>query len=157
MVIVVFFYSCVCGWAYRGLHSQHGGNSLVVSVWPDDCLHRSLHLFLKETVKEVSTEEFDRHKTALAVRRQEKPKQLSHRAVRYWSEITTGQYFFDRNVEIEKLMQITHQELLDFFSTFVFHHSPQRRKIAVHIVATNVLFSYLFVMFLICKYIHLLK
>ncbi len=87
----------------------------------------------------MPAEEFERHKTALAVRRQEKPKQLSHRAVRYWSEITTGQYFFDRDdSEVEELMQITHQELLDFFSTFVFHQSPQRRKMAVHIVASNV-------------------
>lgn len=87
----------------------------------------------------MSTEEFERHKTALAVRRQEKPKQLSHRAVRYWSEITTGQYFFDRDdVEVEELMQITHQELLDFFESHVFYQSPQRRKMAVHIVASNV-------------------
>lgn len=87
----------------------------------------------------MPAEEFERHKTALAVRRQEKPKQLSHRAVRYWSEITTGQYFFDRDdIEVEELMQITHQELLDFFESYVFHHSVQRRKMAVHIVASNV-------------------
>ena len=87
----------------------------------------------------MPVEEFERHKTALAVRRLEKPKQLTHRAVRYWSEITTGQYFFDRDdLEVEELMQITHQELLDFFMTHVFHHSPLRRKLAVHIVASNV-------------------
>lgn len=87
----------------------------------------------------MSAEEFERHKTALAVRRQEKPKQLSHRAVRYWSEITTGQYFFDRDeLEVEELMRITHSELMEFFDTFVFHQSPQRRKIAVHILASNV-------------------
>lgn len=87
----------------------------------------------------MSVEEFERHKTALSVRRQEKPKQLSHRAVRYWSEITTGQYFFERDdVEVEELMQITHQELLEFFSSYVFHQSPMRRKMAVHIVASNV-------------------
>lgn len=87
----------------------------------------------------MSAEEFERHKTALAVRRQEKPKQLSHRAVRYWSEITTGQYFFDRDdVEVDELMQITHQELVDFFDSNVFYQSPQRRKMAVHIVASNV-------------------
>lgn len=98
-----------------------------------------LSFILQQTLKDMSVEEFERHKTALSVRRQEKPKQLSHRAVRYWSEITTGQYFFDRDdVEVEELMQITHQQLLEFFASYVFHESPFRRKMAVHIVASNV-------------------
>ena len=81
-------------------------------------------------------EEFDRPKTALTVRRQEKPKQLSHRALRFWSEITTGEYLFDRDdVEVQELTRINQQDLVDFFSQHVFHHAPQRRKMAVHVVS----------------------
>lgn len=87
----------------------------------------------------MSEEEFERHKAALAARRQEKPKQLTHRAVRYWSEITSGQYMFDRDeVEVDELKTITKEDLIDFLHTYVFHHAPQRRKMAVHVVAANV-------------------
>lgn len=87
----------------------------------------------------MSAEEFERHKTALAVRRQEKPKQLSHRAVRYWSEIMTGEYLFDRDeVEVDELKRITKQDLVDFFSEYVFNHAPQRRKMAVHVLSSTV-------------------
>lgn len=84
----------------------------------------------------MSSEEFERHKTALAVRRLEKPKKLSHRALRYWSEITSGDYFFDRDtVEVEEMYRITHDDLMSFFSDYVFHDASQRRKIAVHVVS----------------------
>lgn len=81
-------------------------------------------------------EEFDRHKTALSVRRQEKPKQLSHRASRYWGEITSGEYFFNRDdVEVEQLQKISHDDLLAFFHYFIFNNGEKRRKIAVHVLS----------------------
>lgn len=84
----------------------------------------------------MSQEEFERHKTALAVRRLEKPKQLSHRAVRYWSEIMTGECLFDRDeVEVEELARITKADVLAFFASHVFHHAPLRRKFAVHVLS----------------------
>ena len=91
---------------------------------------------MQPTLKEMPSEEFERHKLALSVRRQEKPKQLNHRALRYWSEITTGEYLFNRDdIEIEELTRINQQDLVDFFSQHVFHHAPQRRKMAVHVVS----------------------
>ena len=64
--------------------------------------------------------EFERHKTALAVQRQEKPKKLSHRALRYWSEITNGEFFFDReDVEVAELQRIEHSHLVDFFARHI--------------------------------------
>ena len=84
----------------------------------------------------MPTEEFERHKMALAVRRQEKPKQLSHRALRYWGEITSGEYFFDRDdVEVDDLHGIQHSHLMEFFQQFVFHDAYQRRKISVHVLS----------------------
>lgn len=126
----------------RRAHGVQGLRFIVQSEKPPTYVDGRIEAFLhsmEQTLKDMSAEEYERHKTALAVRRQEKPKQLSHRAVRYWSEITTGQYFFDRDdMEVEELMQITHQELLDFFASYVFHQSPLRRKMAVHILASNV-------------------
>ena len=87
-------------------------------------------------MKDMSNEEFERHKTALSVRRLEKPKQLSHRALRYWSEITSGDYFFDRDtVEVAELQRVSKEDLIAFFREYVFHDATQRRKIAVHVLS----------------------
>lgn len=101
--------------------------------------YHNIIFYVQETLREMSPEEFERHKTALAVRRLEKPKQLSHRAVRYWSEIMTGEYLFERDdVEVEELGRITHQDLLLFFTSNIFHYAPQRRKMAVHVLSNTV-------------------
>lgn len=41
-------------------------------------------------------EEFEKHKSALATKRLEKPKKLSAMAAKYWGEISSEQYHFDR-------------------------------------------------------------
>ena len=90
-------------------------------------------------LREMSAEEFERHKTALAVRRLEKPKQLTDRASRYWAEMTKGRYQFDRDeVEVEELKSIRLSDLLDFFESHVFQQATKRRKIAVHVVSGKV-------------------
>ena len=74
----------------------------------------------QKTLREMPPAEFERHKTALAVQRQEKPKKLSHRALRYWSEITNGEFFFDReDVEVAELQRIEHSHLVDFFARHI--------------------------------------
>ena len=90
----------------------------------------------QKALAEISDDEFERHKTALAVRRLEKPKQLSHRAMRYWGEITAGEYFFDRDqVEVDELKRIGHNDLLDFLRQFIFGQAEKRRKISVHVLS----------------------
>lgn len=64
----------------------------------------------------MSMEEFERHKEALAAQRLEKPKRLSVLSARYWNEITTQQYNFDRaNIEVSFLRTITKNILMDFY------------------------------------------
>ena len=44
----------------------------------------------------MKEEEFEKYKDSLAIQRLEKPKKLSAEALKYWSEITSQQYNFDR-------------------------------------------------------------
>lgn len=44
----------------------------------------------------MANDEFEKYKEALAVQRLEKPKKLSAESARYWSEITSQQYNFER-------------------------------------------------------------
>lgn len=67
-------------------------------------------------IKEMSEEEFSRHKEALAARRLEKPKRLSALTTQFWAEITSQQYHFDRsNVEVAHLRTISKADIIAFY------------------------------------------
>lgn len=53
------------------------------------------------------------------------------------SEIASQQYNFNRDeTEVAEIKSITKQEILDFYDTFISAKSPQRRKIAAHVIST---------------------
>ena len=54
--------------------------------------------FIKEKLAAIENDEFEKFKESLAVQRLEKPKKLSAECVRYWSEITSQQYNFERGI-----------------------------------------------------------
>lgn len=47
----------------------------------------------------LTEESFSSHKKALEVKRSEKPKKLNEECRRYWTELTTGMYHFNRGEE----------------------------------------------------------
>lgn len=64
----------------------------------------------------MTSEEFERHKEALAAQRLEKPKKLSVLSARFWSEITSQQYNFDKaNIEVAHLRGLQKEDVLDFY------------------------------------------
>lgn len=74
-------------------------------------------MFPQEHLAGMSEEDFEKHKQALAAQRLEKPKRLSALSARFWSEITSQQYNFDRaEVEVGYLRTITKQDIIDFYN-----------------------------------------
>lgn len=68
----------------------------------------------------MTEEEFNAHKESLAVRRLEKPKQMTILSTIFWSEITTQQYNFDRaNIEVAYLRTITQKQILQFYEVCI--------------------------------------
>lgn len=51
---------------------------------------------MEKAVEEMSEEAFQKHIQALAIRRLDKPKKLSAECAKYWGEIISQQYYFDR-------------------------------------------------------------
>ena len=56
----------------------------------------------------MSDEEFQKHVTALSLKRLEKPKKMSAQCSRYWAEIISQQYNFDRGILNTELKFFTH-------------------------------------------------
>ena len=62
---------------------------------PPSCCEQAQLADLKE-------EEFAAHKKALEVRRLEKPKTMTEECQKYWTEISSGTYYFNRGQERER-------------------------------------------------------
>lgn len=92
---------------------------------------------MKSYIEDMSEDQFLNHRQALASRRMEKPKKLSHQTAKYWSEITSQQYNFDRDsIEVASLKALTKEDVCKFYGEMIAHNAPQRHKLAVHIVPT---------------------
>lgn len=64
----------------------------------------------------MSDEEFETHKTSLATKKLEKPKQMSKLTNRFWNEISSRHYNFDRvDMEVKHLYTLTKADVLNFY------------------------------------------
>lgn len=89
-----------------------------------------------EVLKNLSDEEFEKHVAALATKRLEKPKRLAVQNAKFWSEIISQQYNFDRdNVEVAHLRELTRDDLYKFYKEMIAHDAPKRHKLSVHIIS----------------------
>ena len=127
---------------FSGVRRASGVQGLRVIVQSDrhpDYLDTRIEAFLHsmdEHIEKMSVEEFERNKTALADKRLEKPKKLSARTAKLWSEIVTQLYNFERDqIEVDELQKISKEELLEFYRRFLSHRSKDRRKLASHVIS----------------------
>lgn len=75
-------------------------------------------------MEEMPLDEFERHKEALALKKLEKPKNVTQQFHQFYNEIAVAQYHFERDeAEVAILRKITKEEFLECFKV-----SCQRRK-----------------------------
>ncbi|XP_021926557.1 insulin-degrading enzyme isoform X2 [Zootermopsis nevadensis] len=128
---------------FSGIRRSNGVQGLRVIVQSErhpSYVDQRVEAFLakmEEYIVDMTSEEFERHKEALAAQRLEKPKKLSVLSARFWSEITLQQYHFDRaNIEVAHLRTLQKKDILNFFKELIDHEAPCRHKLAVHVVPT---------------------
>jgi secreted Zn-dependent insulinase-like peptidase len=86
----------------------------------------------------MKEEEFETNKLSLIAKRLEKPKKLSGRAGKYWSEIVSQQYNFNRDeVETDDLRNITKDNIIEFFDTYIDSKSNVRKKVVCYMVPSD--------------------
>lgn len=104
-------------------------------LYVDDRIEAFL-IQMKDLISKMPAEEFQRHKEALSAQRLEKPKKLAGLSSRFWLEITTQQYNFDRvNIEVEYLKSVTKEMVLQFYDELIAKEAPLRHKLAVHLLS----------------------
>ncbi|KAG7155866.1 Insulin-degrading enzyme-like [Homarus americanus] len=126
-----------------GIRRANGTQGLRVIVQGDrhpQYLDSRVEAFLHkmgENLEKLSEEDFLRHREALASRRLERPKKLSHLTANWWVEITSNQYHFDRDAcEVAHLKTLTKQDVIDFYKLCIGSTAIQRKKMSVQVVST---------------------
>ncbi|KAG7999924.1 Insulin-degrading enzyme [Nibea albiflora] len=91
---------------------------------------------MEKSVEEMTEEAFQKHIQALAIRRLDKPKKLSAECAKYWGEIISQQYNFDRdNLEVAYLKTLTKENIMDFYRDRLTVDAPKRHKVSVHVLS----------------------
>ncbi|XP_064466057.1 insulin-degrading enzyme-like isoform X2 [Ornithodoros turicata] len=91
-------------------------------------------LYVDNYLEEMSDKEFESNKSALAVRRLERPKKLAQLAAKYWMEIISQQYNFDREaIETAHLETIQKEDVIKFFKEYIALGATHRKKLSVQI------------------------
>ncbi|XP_022253443.1 insulin-degrading enzyme-like, partial [Limulus polyphemus] len=72
--------------------------------------------YMENYLSQMTDEEFKAHKDSVTVHCLERPKNMSEQSDRYWDEISSQQYNFDReNIEVTFLRTLTREDILIFF------------------------------------------
>uniref|UniRef100_A0A8D0AT95 Insulin-degrading enzyme n=1 Tax=Sander lucioperca TaxID=283035 RepID=A0A8D0AT95_SANLU len=91
---------------------------------------------MEKAVEEMSEEAFQKHIQALAIRRLDKPKKLSAECAKYWGEIISQQYHFDRdNTEVSYLKTLSKENIMHFYRDRLTVEAPKRHKVSVHVLS----------------------
>uniref|UniRef100_A0A672HCK9 Insulin-degrading enzyme n=1 Tax=Salarias fasciatus TaxID=181472 RepID=A0A672HCK9_SALFA len=91
---------------------------------------------MEKAVEDMSEEAFQKHIQALAIRRLDKPKKLSAECAKYWGEIISQQYNFDRdNIEVAYLKTLSKENIMQFYRERLTIEAPKRHKVSVHVLS----------------------
>ena len=83
----------------RRANGIQGLRFIIQSEKPPHNLESRVEAFLitmEKSIEDMTEEAFQKHIQALAIRRLDKPKKLSAECAKYWGEIISQQYNFDR-------------------------------------------------------------
>ncbi|TRY55890.1 hypothetical protein DNTS_029134 [Danionella cerebrum] len=123
----------------RRANGVQGLRFIIQSEKAPHYLESRVEAFLKtmeKSVDEMGDEAFQKHIQALAIRRLDKPKKLAAECAKYWGEIISQQYNFDReNVEVTYLKTLTKEHIMQFYRDLLAIDAPRRHKVSVHVLS----------------------
>uniref|UniRef100_A0A8C1J471 Insulin-degrading enzyme n=1 Tax=Cyprinus carpio TaxID=7962 RepID=A0A8C1J471_CYPCA len=123
----------------RRANGVQGLRFIIQSEKAPHYLESRVEAFLKnmeKSVEEMAEEAFQKHIQALAIRRLDKPKKLAAECAKYWGEIISQQYNFDRdNIEVAYLKTLAKEHIMQFYKDLLAIDAPRRHKVSVHVLS----------------------
>ncbi|XP_039264342.2 insulin-degrading enzyme-like [Styela clava] len=122
-------------------NSTQGIRFIVQSEKSPNYLEARIEAFINhvETMfSEMDESEFNRHKAALKARRLEKPKKLKAQTLKYWGEILSQQYMFERDqIEMSYLDNVEKEDVVTFYKDFLHINGGKRAKLSTYIIGKS--------------------
>ncbi|CAI9736365.1 insulin-degrading enzyme-like [Octopus vulgaris] len=130
---------------HSGIRRSRGVQGMLLMVQTDhsaDHAEGRMEAFLhsvKNYLDNLTEDDVSVNIQGWAGKRLEAPKELLTQNYKYWVEITSQQYNFDRdNIEVEYLKTLTKSDLINFYNTTVAYDAISRHKLTVHVVPSSV-------------------
>ena len=89
---------------------------------------------LQARLKEMTEDEFGKHKKALVTKLLERLKNLAQESSRLWNHINSGYYEFDQHlVDADLIQSLTLEDIKAFYEEYIHLNAANRRKMSVHL------------------------
>lgn len=116
-----------------------GYRVIIQSERSPEYLEKRIDAFLTQfgkSLKDMSTDAFESHKSSLINKRLEKLKNLGQESTRFWTHISTEYLDFVQNEnDVAHLRVLTKKDLINFFDHYINPTSPARAKLSIHMIA----------------------
>ncbi|KAF7778613.1 hypothetical protein Agabi119p4_2958 [Agaricus bisporus var. burnettii] len=132
-------YIVSCGpWNLSG-QSERGIRIVVQSEKAPSYLEQRVESFLidmSSKLEEMTSEEFEQHRSSLWKKWMEADKNLAEETSRFQTHVTTGHWdFLRRYNDAELVLSVPKDDVLALFHTHVDPRSPTRAKVSVHMIS----------------------
>ncbi|XP_065316067.1 insulin-degrading enzyme-like [Gordionus sp. m RMFG-2023] len=131
----------VCMTSVRQSNSVHGLRVVIQSDRMPSFLDSRIEAFLlhmEDYISEMNDSVWQKNVESVIINLSEKPKKMVELGYKYWGEIISNQYNFDRDqLEIEEIKRITKDDLLKFFQEFFSPESSARKKLSTHVIPSS--------------------
>ena len=118
-----------------------GYRVIIQSERATEYLEERINAFLAhfgKSLRAMSTEDFESHKSSLIAKRLEKIKNLDQESSRFWNHISNEYLdFLSREHDVSHLKPLTKSDLIEFFDHYINPTSPSRAKLSVHMIAQS--------------------
>lgn len=128
---------------FSGLRRSQGVQGLRIIVQSDrtpSYVETRVEVFIetmKEHIKGMNDAQFKTHVKALASKRLEHPKKMGSQNLKYWSEISTQLYNFERDrAEVHELNTLEKIDVINLYHKMIASDAPKRHKLSVHVLST---------------------
>lgn len=121
----------------RRSRGVQGFRVIVQSARDLEHVNRRIELFLdsvKDYIEAMPDELFEKQRQGCIVKKLEIPKRMHSQGNKFWAEITSHQFCFNRPLlELEIIKKLEREDLLKFYDRYISPRSNQRRKLALHV------------------------
>lgn len=121
----------------RRSRGVQGFRVIVQSARELDHVNQRIESFIasmRDYISSMSDETFQKQREGYIVKKTEIPKRMHSQANKFWNEIITHQFCFDRNrIESEILKTVEKNDILQFYDHYISACSIYRRKLALHV------------------------